>query len=157
MTEGTPIRVEIERKSAEVLNNTDWQTEQTFTSSEPVFIHGFFDGNLRGQLNGHLIIERKIEGADFREKIRYVRLNDVGVHQINGQIKRKGLGSLLVKELEKMAQQFGAEKIVGTISGKDLEEQPWLPKFYTQLGFTVTQTTTGFSLEKNLLSNAIKS
>lgn len=145
------LSVQIPKTSAQVLENTDWYTEQSFYSREPVFIHGLIGKQVVGQLNGHLVIEREIEGEHFIEKGRYVRLNDVCVHQLEGiKMKRRRLGMSMVQELEKMAIEFGAEKIIGMISASDLLRQPWLPKFYKQLGFTVTENGDGFNLEKSL-------
>lgn len=145
------ISVQIPPTSAKVLENIGWHNEQQFISREPVFIHGLIGKQIMGQLNGHLIIEREVQGNQFQEKNRYVQLNDVTVHHLeDAKMRRRGLGTSMVNELEKIAHQFEAKKIIGIVSTKDLVDRPWLPKFYKQLGFTVTENGGGYNLEKAL-------
>ena len=147
MTEGAPISVQIEEKSASALSDLGWQQEQRFKSSEPVFIQGLISGEPKGSLAGHLIIDREVSGDGFQEKTRYIRLSRVDVQPHE---RKKGLGSLMVSELEKISRRLGASKIIGEISAADLEEQPWLADFYEKLGFALTKKGEGYLLEKKL-------
>jgi len=150
MIEGPPITISVEERSALVLNDLDWQQEQRFRSSEPVFIHGLVDGEQRGVVAGHLVIERDVVDEVFQEKTRYVRLSSVSVHP-HENWRRKGLGSSMVVELEEMGKRFGAVKIVGEIGAADLQEQPWLTSFYEKLGFNLSKKGEGYLFEKELL------
>lgn len=149
MTEGESIGVQIDEESANVLVGGDWTKEQKFKSSEPIFIHGLINEEQRGSLAGHLVIEREVVGDSFEEKERYVTLSSVSVHP-HEKWRRKGLGGLMVKELETMARKFGASKIVGQIGAADFKEEPWLPHFYEKLGFTLAKKGEGYSFEKLL-------
>ena len=105
------ISVQIPPTSTKVLENTGWHNEQQFISREPVFIHGLIGKQIMGQLNGHLIIEREVQGNQFQEKHRYVQLNDVTVHQLKDvKMRRRGLGTSMVRELEKITLKFGGDK-----------------------------------------------
>jgi len=56
--------------------------------------------------------------------------------------QRLGLGTQLLKHSLERLRARGAKRIVGNIKGHDFAKNPNLPKWYANLGFTVTMETT---------------
>lgn len=129
--------------------NSDWENEQKYKSAEPVYIHGLIDDEQRGNLVGHFIIEREASDNSFKERNRYTKLNSVSVFP-HPAWRHKGLGSSMVREFERLSKDFGASKIIGEIGSADYKEEPWLPDFYTKLGFELTKKGEGFIFEKTI-------
>lgn len=57
------------------------------------------------------------------------------------QYKQRGIGTALVRAAIELAQRHKASQLQGFVSREDAEEYPFLPAWYTQLGFTVRPAT----------------
>jgi GNAT superfamily N-acetyltransferase len=55
--------------------------------------------------------------------------------------QRCGLGTELLKCVFAFAEEMGIERIVGKIKKVDYPQNPYLPKWYAEMGFTVTMET----------------
>ncbi len=132
------LEIELDPDSEEALADQSWATE--WGRNEKSFVlYPTFQGERCGILAGGFVAKKDDTTGSVD---RYIRLGNVEVNPTLRQpaIRKKGIGSALLTDMEDYAKRFGATRIVGDISADDLKETPSLIRFYEKRGYTITPT-----------------
>lgn len=110
---------------------------------------GMVGAEEKGKISASFIVRREFDDGDgkYKEADKIINIGDI---QIQPGFKGKGLGKTMLMELEKVARQLGASKMVGKVTTSDLKETPWLLEFYKKRGFEVQERNAGWEITKSL-------
>ena len=139
----------LDERTEDALSDSSWH--EGFGKQETVLrLTPVLNGEQCGTLYGHLVLTS--DPTDGTITDRYVHLGNVEVRPTRrqGNVRRQGIGSALLAEMERHAGRFGASRIEGIISPIDLKETPSLPSYYENRGYQLTSKDAGFTMVKPL-------
>ena len=99
--ETSPFSIQIDARSEAIVEDTSWQLEQGTDIREDLMLFLEVEGRHRGRLSAELIIKKKPQDG-ITELERYVSFNNI---EIDFELRKKGLGSLMIKEMENIPIQ----------------------------------------------------
>jgi GNAT superfamily N-acetyltransferase len=152
--------------SQRLLADKGWEQDEETHLERIIQLGAKKDGEEIGKLFAKLIIDKELQSGQLVETNRSIYLSSVRVQGPDDPVdevidleefmssgktqtantptdestsmRRQGIGSTLLANLDLLAKEFGASRIVGTVIQEDIDRTPGLLEFYQKRGYQVT-------------------